>query len=66
MGNADKIDGGSPDLADETAVSHVEAKDGLTSSAIQQERDLTLREVFKNHKAIVWWCFYWAVCAVGW
>ncbi|KAI6365780.1 hypothetical protein MCOR25_005269 [Pyricularia grisea] len=33
---------------------------------VTQEQELTLREVFKNHKIIVWWCFYWAMCAVGW
>ncbi|KAH6665860.1 maltose permease [Plectosphaerella plurivora] len=41
-------------------------KDGVVSSALQQERDLTLQEVFKKHKIVVWWCFYWAMCAVGW
>lgn len=33
---------------------------------VSREQELTLREVFKNHKIIVWWCFYWAMCAVGW
>ncbi|TLD30987.1 hypothetical protein PspLS_01694 [Pyricularia sp. CBS 133598] len=33
---------------------------------VSQEQELTLRDVCKNHMIIVWWCFYWAMCAVGW
>lgn len=66
MENTDKTEGSVPHATPDATVSHHEGKDGLTSSAIQQEHDLTLREVFKNHKLIIWWCFYWAMCAVGW
>lgn len=62
----DKISGTDNGGAVETTVSHHDTKDGLTSSAIQQEHDLTLQEVFKNHKLVVWWCFFWAMAAVGW
>lgn len=51
---------------DQQAAEQHDTKNGATSSALQQERDLTLQEVFKKHKAVVWWCFYWAMCAVGW
>lgn len=30
------------------------------------EHELTLRDVFKNHLPLVWWCFYWAMAAIGW
>lgn len=46
--------------------SHHDGKEGLSSLANQQEHNLTLKTVFTNHKAVVWWCFYWAMCAVGW
>lgn len=30
------------------------------------EHDTTVKQVFRNHPALVWWCFYWAMAAVGW
>lgn len=30
------------------------------------EHRLTLKQVFRGHPALVWWCFYWAMAAVGW
>lgn len=32
----------------------------------RQEHTLTLREVFKNHRPLAGWTFFWALCAVGW
>ncbi|KAK1980068.1 maltose permease [Colletotrichum cereale] len=56
------------DISDrlEASVSHQDAKEPALATTMQQEHDLTAREVFKNHKAIVWWCFYWAMAAIGW
>jgi hypothetical protein len=62
----DKIDGSETNGAVQATVSHHDAKETLTSSALQEEHDLTLGEVFKNHKLIIWWCFYWAMAAIGW
>ncbi|TDZ67823.1 Major facilitator-type transporter ecdC [Colletotrichum trifolii] len=45
---------------------HHDPKSAAVATTNQQEHDLTLREVFKNHKTIVWWCFYWAMAAIGW
>ncbi|OLN87250.1 General alpha-glucoside permease 4 [Colletotrichum chlorophyti] len=50
----------------ETSVSHHDRKGTAVATTNQQELDLTVRDVFKNHKAIVWWCFYWAMAAIGW
>ncbi|KAG7121880.1 General alpha-glucoside permease like protein [Verticillium longisporum] len=47
-------------------VSHHDTKEGMSTSANQQEHELTLKTVFKHHKAVIWWCFYWAMCAIGW
>jgi len=30
------------------------------------EHQLTLKEVWKNHPALIGWSFYWSMCAVGW
>lgn len=62
----EKVDGNVIGGAVEPTVSHCNVKEGVASNAIQQEHDLTLRDVFKNHKSIVWWCFFWAMAAVGW
>ncbi|CAM1502765.1 Fc.00g075410.m01.CDS01 [Cosmosporella sp. VM-42] len=32
----------------------------------QAEHDLTLKQVLRNHPALVWWSFYWAMAGVGW
>ncbi|KAK1848679.1 maltose permease [Colletotrichum chrysophilum] len=51
----------------EPSVSHVhDPKGAAAATTNQQEHDLTVRDVFKNHKIIVWWCFYWAMAAIGW
>jgi hypothetical protein len=63
MGKADDT---SSHAVMEATVSHHDTKEEKTSNALQQEHDLTLRDVFKNHKTIVWWCFFWAMAAVGW
>lgn len=47
-------------------VSHHDTKEGMSTSANQQEHELTLKTVFKHHKAVIWWCFHWAMCAIGW
>lgn len=30
------------------------------------EHRMTVKEVFTNHPALVWWTFFWAMAAVGW
>lgn len=30
------------------------------------EHELTFMDVARNHKMLIWWCFYFAMCAVGW
>lgn len=30
------------------------------------EHDLTFIDVLKHHKMLIWWAFYFAMCAVGW
>lgn len=33
---------------------------------LRLERELTVRDVFGRHRALVWWCFYWSMAAVAW
>lgn len=41
-------------------------KSAVAATANQQEHELTLGDLFRNHKAVIWWCFFWAMAAVGW
>ncbi|KAL8420794.1 hypothetical protein RB594_003558 [Gaeumannomyces avenae] len=50
----------------EPVAEHHDPKHHGETNINQQERDLTLGEAFRNHKTLIWWCFYWAMCAVGW
>jgi hypothetical protein len=30
------------------------------------QHELSIGDICKRHKLVVWWCFYWAMAAVGW
>ena len=30
------------------------------------EHELTFMDVARHHKMLIWWSFYFAMCAVGW
>jgi hypothetical protein len=32
----------------------------------EEEHRLTFADIWKHHKAIIWWSFYFAMCAIGW
>lgn len=32
----------------------------------EQEHSLTLGYVARHHPKILWWSFFWCMCAVGW
>jgi hypothetical protein len=38
----------------------------LAKVDIEAEHQLTFRHVWKHHKAIIGWSFFWAMCAIGW
>jgi hypothetical protein len=44
-----------------TAVENV-ASETRTGAA----NELTLRKVLRDHPALVWWSFYWAMAGVAW
>jgi hypothetical protein len=47
-------------------VAHSDVKPTLPNADIDQEHQLTFRDAWKHHKAIVGWSFFWAMCAIGW
>ena len=38
----------------------------LAKADVEAEHQLTFRDVWKHHKAIIGWSFFWAMCAIGW
>jgi hypothetical protein len=48
------------------SVSNNGHKFGIATADIDTEHQLTLGHVWKHHKAIIGWPFFWAMCAVGW
>ncbi|VTT83770.1 unnamed protein product [Fusarium fujikuroi] len=44
----------------------IDAKSHAVEADRQAEHELTLKQCFQKHPAIVWWCFYWSIAAVGW
>jgi hypothetical protein len=47
-------------------VAHSDVKPTLPNADIDQEHQLTFRDAWKHHKAIIGWSFFWAMCAIGW
>lgn len=43
-----------------------EANTDHAKIANEQEKQITIKDVFKNHPRLAWWIFYWAMAAVGW
>ena len=37
-----------------------------SNTANEQEKQITVRDVFTKHPRLAWWIFYWAMAAVGW
>lgn len=46
--------------------SHEAGKVNALQADDQHEHQLTVGYVMKHHKHLVWWVFYWAMCAIGW
>ncbi|KAJ5758457.1 hypothetical protein N7520_005613 [Penicillium odoratum] len=64
MHSIDKVEAGAEGHA--VAVEYITTKHGQLDTDRSAEHDLTLRYIARHHPAILWWCFYWAMAAVGW
>lgn len=40
--------------------------DGNVVKDNDREHQLTFMDVARDHKSLIWWSFYFAMCAVGW
>jgi hypothetical protein len=47
-------------------VENAEPFASLAMVVIDAERQLTFRDIWKHHRAIIGWSFFWAMCAIGW
>jgi hypothetical protein len=44
----------------------MDAKSHAIIADHQAEQNLTLKQCFRQHPRVVWWCFYWSIAAIGW
>jgi hypothetical protein len=44
----------------------MEAKQLAIHADHSLEHETTIKQVLQRYPALVWWCFYWAMAAVGW
>lgn len=50
--------------SNELKYSITEAKGAIADNII--EHQLTLGDVWKNHRPLIGWSLYWSMCAIGW
>ena len=43
-----------------------EIRCGSVTKDATAEHELKFMDVLKHHKMLIWWSFYFAMCAVGW
>jgi hypothetical protein len=57
------------DHVERTADAHSFENEGRRGSVAKDavaEHELKFMDVLKHHKMLIWWSFYFAMCAVGW
>jgi hypothetical protein len=54
-----------PSVGDMT-VHEVLSKRDQAAIAVAEEHRLSMQDMLRNDKRIVWWCFFFAMSAVGW
>ena len=40
--------------------------DDAAAVAAAEEHFMSIQDVLRNHKRIVWWCFFFSMSAIGW
>ncbi|KAF5024667.1 hypothetical protein F66182_3289 [Fusarium sp. NRRL 66182] len=45
---------------------YMDSKSQAVDADRKAEHELTFKQCFRQHPALVWWCFYWSIAAVGW
>lgn len=47
-------------------IEHVSLKADSIAIATAEEHNLSMKDALLNNKRIVWWCFFFAMSAIGW
>ena len=55
-----------PSVGDMTVHDEVFSKRDQAAIAVAEEHRLSMQDVLRNDKRIVWWCFFFTMSAVGW
>ena len=50
----------------QTATSHGDKVEERVAVDESLEHELTVKYMFANHKKLIAWTFFWALCAIGW
>lgn len=53
------------ELTDTKDINDVKDADTV-ERANELEKQVTIRDVLRNHPRLAWWIFFWAMAAVGW
>jgi hypothetical protein len=66
MANAKEIymSGGKP--TDHATIEDVSFKRDEAAIAAAEEHSLSMKDALLNNKRILWWCFFFAMSAIGW
>ena len=51
---------------DHATIEDVQLKRDETAIAIAEEHSLSMKDALLNNKRILWWCFFFAMSAIGW
>jgi hypothetical protein len=51
---------------DHAAVEDVSLKRDEAAIAAAEEHSLSMKDALLNNKRILWWCFFFAMSAIGW
>ena len=51
---------------DHATIEDVSLKRDDAAIAVAEEHSLSMKDALRNNKRILWWCFFFAMSAIGW
>ena len=66
MADAKKTSTSDEKPMDPATVEHVSIKRDEAAIAAAEEHSLSMKDALLNNKRILWWCFFFAMSAIGW
>jgi hypothetical protein len=66
MANAKDISTSDKKPTDHATIEDVSLKRDGAAIAAAEEHSLSMKDALLNNKRILWWCFFFAMSAIGW